>query len=354
MNLTQLLKIQHPIIQAPMAGSDSPILVAACSNAGILGSLGAQYLTPDEIESAIKKIRSLTDSSFAVNLFALGSLTSPSVLEIENAIAQLKPYYERFEVAPPSIEEVLNPINADEQLQVILDAKVPVFSFTLGMLDVKWVSAFKNVGTTLIGTATNVEEAISFQAAGVHAVCAQGAEAGGHRGTFIGDYRKSMIKLKDLIPQVVNAVDLPVIAAGGIMDGNGIAAALRLGASAVQMGTAFLTVEESPVHSLYKDAVCKNDPDTTTITLAFSGGAARGIENQYIRENPNSKFLPFPFHNALTKPFRKIANQRGETEYTNLWCGQSGSKARKLKVSELVEILVAETNSAIKPDSLKN
>jgi len=345
--LIDLLKIDYPIIQAPMAGSDSAELVAACSNAGILGSLGAQYLTPSEIEASIKRIRTLTDKPFAMNLFALGKLQAPSFESIEKAIARLKPYYDKFEVSPPTVDEVLNQIDPDEQLQVILDAKVPVFSFTLGMLSAYWMEAFKRNGTILIGTATNIKEAIALDKAGVHAICAQGAEAGGHRGTFIDDYRKSMIELKSLIPHLVDVVSVPVIAAGGIMNGSGIASALSLGASGVQMGTAFLTVEESAIHPNYKDAVCNNDPDSTTITLAFSGGAARGIDNLYIRENLNAELLPFPYHNALTKPFRKIANQRGEIDYTNLWCGQSGKLARKIRVKELVAELIVETTLEI-------
>lgn len=345
--LIDLLKIDYPIIQAPMAGSDSAELVAACSNAGILGSLGAQYLTPSEIEASIKRIRTLTEKPFAMNLFALGKLQAPSIESIEKAIAQLKPYYDKFEVSPPTIDEVLNQIDPDEQLQVILDAKVPVFSFTLGMLSAYWMEAFKRNGTILIGTATNIKEAIALDKAGVHAICAQGAEAGGHRGTFIDDYRKSMIELKSLIPHLVDVVSVPVIAAGGIMNGSGIASALSLGASGVQMGTAFLTVEESAIHPNYKDAVCNNDPDSTTINLAFSGGAARGIDNLYIRENLNAELLPFPYHNALTKPFRKIANQRGEIDYTNLWCGQSGKLARKIRVKELVAELIVETTLEI-------
>lgn len=344
--LIDLLKIDYPIIQAPMAGSDSPELVAASCNAGILGSLGAQYLIPTDIDKAIKKIRTLTNKPFAMNLFALGKLNEPPADLIEKAIAQLKPYYDKFEVPPPSIDEVINQIDPDEQLQVILDAKVPVFSFTLGVLSAHWMEAFSKNGTILIGTATNIKEAIALEKAGVHVICVQGAEAGGHRGTFIDDYRKSMINLTALIPQVVNVVSVPVIASGGIMNGSGIASALALGASGVQMGTAFLTVEESAIHSNYKNAICNNDPDSTTITLAFSGGAARGIDNLYTRENMDADLLPFPYQNALTKPFRKIANQRGEIEYTNLWCGQSGKLARKLKVKDLVTELLAEANSA--------
>ncbi len=341
-----MLGVDYPIIQAPMAGSDSPALVAACSNSGVLGSLGAQYLTPSDIHSAIEKIRSLTQKPFAINLFALNDLESPSRESIEQAIKHLEPYYEKFEVAPPTIDEVLNLIDAEEQLKVILDAKVPVFSFTLGILAPQWIDTFKKNGTILIGTASNIEEAFALEKTGVHAICAQGAEAGGHRGTFMDDYRKSMTPIVDLIPQVVKRVSIPVVAAGGIMNGRGIAEALKLGASAVQMGTAFLTVDECAIHVNYKNAICSDDSDSTKITRAFSGGAARGLANQFMRDNENSDLLPFPYHNSVTKPFRKIANQKGEIEYTNLWCGQSGKLARKMTVRDLVTNLVVETKSA--------
>jgi nitronate monooxygenase len=347
MKLTKLLGIEHPIVQAPMAGSDNPTLVAAASNAGILGSLGAQYKTPAEISSAIKEIRSLTDKPFAVNLFALNSVTVPSVERIEAARQQLHSYYTKFGIAPPSIESVSKQIDAEEQLQTVLDARVPVFSFTLGIPAAKWIDAFKHMGTILIGTATNLKECAALQTAGVHAICAQGSEAGGHRGTFIGNYQNSMIGLFSLIPQIVDTVTLPVIAAGGIMDGRGIAAALVLGAAGAQMGTAFLTVKECPVHENYKSAIREHNADQTTITSVFSGGAARGLMNRFIEENANKEPLPFPFHNSLTKPFRKVANDTGAIDYTNLWSGQSGKLARELSTQELVDALVKETKQAL-------
>lgn len=346
--LKELLKIDYPIIQAPMAGSDNPRLVAACSNAGILGSLGAQYLTPSEIEKAITDIRSQTARPFGINLFALKKLDAPPVEMIRKAIEQLRPYYDKFEIEAPTIDDVINQIDADAQLKTILEAKVPVFSFTLGMLDAKWIKAFKNIGTILIGTATTVSEAVALEEAGIDIVCAQGVEAGGHRGTFMTDWKRAMIGSMSLIPQVVDAVSIPVIAAGGIMDGRGIAAAFALGASGVQMGTAFLTVEESPVHSKYKSAIKEHDGEDTTITKVFSGGAARGINNKFVQENRAAELLPFPFHNALTKPFRKIANKCGDLEYTNLWCGQSGKLSRTLSVDSLVQTLLKESKDAYK------
>jgi nitronate monooxygenase len=242
---------------------------------------------------------------------------------------------------------VQNQINAEEQLNVLLEESVPVFSFTLGTPVKKWMEAFKSKGTVVIGTATNLLEARALQEVDVDAICAQGTEAGGHRGTFIGDYNHSMIGLMSLLPQICDAVSIPVIAAGGIMDGRGIAAALALGAQAVQMGTAFLATTECPVHTRYKEALTSHEAHDTAITSVFSGGAARGITNRFMREQSDSTLLPFPFHNAVTRPLRKVANEKGETDYTNLWSGQSGKLARTISTHELIETLVNETNEAL-------
>lgn len=348
MALRKLLGIEFPIIQAPMAGSDNAAMVAAASNAGVLGSLGAQYRTPQEMRTALRQIRAQTDKPFAVNLFALKPLQPPSAESIHKARASLLKYYSKFGLSSPSDDDVRKTISAEEQLLVLLDERVPVFSFTLGMLETKWVAALKSNGTTVIGTATNVREAKALENSGVDAIVVQGVEAGGHRGTFSGPCESSLIGLMALIPQVVDVVRVPVIAAGGIMDGRGIAAALCLGASGVQMGTAFLTTTECPVHANYKNAILAHEADETTITAAFSGGAARGIRNKFIEEQqPETDLLPFPFHNALTRPIRKAANAIGDTEMTNLWCGQAGSLARRLSTQELVRRLSNETEAAL-------
>jgi nitronate monooxygenase len=346
-SLQELLGIDYPIIQAPMAGSDNAKMVAAACEAGVLGSLGAQYRKPDEIRAVIREIRSLTSRPFAVNLFALGELKPPSSDSIKNASSYLQPYYSRFGVPAPSVDNVQSQIDADLQLQVLLDERVPVFSFTLGVPSIKWIGRFKSAGTILVGTATNVHETIALAKAGADAVVAQGIEAGGHRGTFIGKYEKSMIGSMALLPQLVDAVDVPIIAAGGIMDGRGIAAALALGASGVQLGTAFLCTAECPVHDKYKDAIASHEADETMITKVFSGGAARGIANRFIEEQSDTSVLPFPFHNALTRPIRKVANETGEIDYTNLWCGQAGKLARRMTTVELVRHLVTETDEVL-------
>lgn len=346
-NIAKTLGIRHPIIQAPMAGSDNAAMVAAASEAGVLGSLGGQYRTPEDLRKTIIEIKNSTDKPFAVNLFALPAKPIPDGSDVERVAAHLKKYYERFGTRAPSVEEVQTTIDAEEQLAVLVEEKIAVFSFTLGTLAQKWIDKFKSNNTTIIGTATNVVEAQQLQDSGADIICVQGIEAGGHRGTFIGEYQNSMIGLMALIPQVAQAVDLPVIAAGGIMNGRGIAAALTLGASGVQMGTAFLMTAECPVHRRYKEAIISAEAHETEITKAFSGGAARGITNNYMNEERDSELLPFPYHNALTRPFRKVANDAGEIEYTNLWSGQAGKLARVLTTKELVELLVLETNETL-------
>ncbi len=342
------LKTRYPIIQAPMAGSDTPEFVAAACNAGIMGSLGAQYRSPAELKKAIADIRALTDKPFSVNLFALNEGAAPEREQIAEARDYLQRYYDHFGIAAPTIESVKTAIDPEAQLDVVLEARVPAFSFTLGIPKASWIEAFKLASVFLIGTATNVKEARALECSGVDAITAQCAEAGGHRGTFIGNSENSLIGGLALIPQVVDAVKIPVIAAGGIMDGRGIAAALSLGAQAVQMGTAFLTVTESPVNDAYKKAIQKHDADDTTITKVFSGGAARGIENAYIAENKETPLLPFPYQNSLTRGFRKLANQSGQIEYTNLWSGQGGRLAREVSMAELVETLINETEELLK------
>jgi nitronate monooxygenase len=342
-----MLGIRYPIIQAPMAGSDNPELVAAASNAGVLGSLGAQYRTPEEIKKAIAEIRKLTDKPFAVNLFALQEHRPPGDDLIEKALTHLQKYYLQFGVQVPSFESVKTEIDPELQLKTILEARVPVLSFTLGVFDKKWIDAFKKQSTILIGTATNVKEARFLEQAGIDVVTAQSVEAGGHRGTFIGPHENSLIGGLALIPQVVDAVKLPVIAAGGIMDGRGIAAAFALGAQGVQLGTAFLTVDECPVHAAYKKAIREHDADDTVITKVFSGGPARGIENKFITENKETTLLTFPYQNALTRPIRKVANETGQIEYTNLWSGQAGRLARATTAKELVEHLMADTEDVL-------
>jgi nitronate monooxygenase len=237
----------------------------------------------------------------------------------------------------------------DEQLAATLESGAAVVSFTLGILPASAIDAIKGRGMFLIGTATTVDEAVALERAGVDAAVMQGSEAGGHRGTFGGDFDSAMVGSIALVPQAVDAVTLPVIASGGIMDGRGIAAALTLGASAVQMGTAFLTCEEAGIPEAYKQAILAARENETRLTRAFSGRPARGIINRFMTEVEAGAdaILPFPLQNALTRPLRNAAAKQGKAEYLSLWAGQGVRLARRQSAATLIARLVQETDAAI-------
>jgi nitronate monooxygenase len=329
------LGIRHPVIQAPMAGgTTTPALVAAVSEAGGLGSLGAAYMTPAAIRDAIVEVRARTEKPFAVNLFIPADYeVDPN--RIERSRQLLEPYRRELGVAEPSLPEDLQTTryreDFDEQLAVVIREQAPVFSFTFGSLPKATVARLKERGVTVIGTATTVEEGEYLEGAGVDAVVAQGAEAGAHRGTFLGSFESSMVGTMALVPQLVDALGIPVIASGGIMDGRGLAAALCLGAQAVQMGTAFLTCEESGAPAVHKAAVLAATGDDTAITRAFSGRPARGLRNRFLLEVAEHEAdLPaFPVQNALTRDVRAAAGKQGRPEFMSLWAGQAARLARR-------------------------
>ena len=257
-----MLGIAHPIIQAPMAGgATTPELVAAVSNAGALGSFAAATLSPAAMAEGVQRVRALTTRPFNVNLFVL---EEPALDEAALASAQqrLEPYRAALGLAaaprPTKFCE-----NNQAQIAALLALAPPVVSFTFGVLDAGTVAQFRQKGSIVIGTATTVAEARAWEAAGADAICVQGIEAGGHRGTFLGDFEQAGIGLMALIPQAARAVNLPLIAAGGIMDGKGIAAALILGAQAAQLGTAFLCCDEAGIHPGWKQRIPLTSDDGT-------------------------------------------------------------------------------------------
>ncbi|RAP75880.1 NAD(P)H-dependent flavin oxidoreductase [Paenibacillus montanisoli] len=320
---TQMLDIRYPILLAPMAGGPgTPELVAAVSNAGGLGSLGAGYLTPEQIRSAILDIRQRTDRPFGVNLF-IPEQTTTSEADIAEMNAYLNPYRSELGLAPikklPDLRETFA-----EQTQVLLEEKVPVFSFTFGIPAEAIIQAMKQSGTVVIGTATTVDEAMQLEAAGVHAIVAQGSEAGGHRGTFLKRANDALIGTMALVPQISDYVSVPVIASGGIMDGRGLVASLALGASAVQMGTAFLASNESGAHAVYKQKILSSTEDSTEVTRAYSGKPARGIRTAFMNElRSYAGSIPdYPIQNALTRDIRQAAAKANNPEYMSLWAGQ--------------------------------
>ncbi|MDQ6698914.1 MAG: nitronate monooxygenase, partial [Acidobacteriota bacterium] len=237
----------------------------------------------------------------------------------------------------------------EDQLMACLESGASVFSFTFGLLPSRAVTEIGKRKMLLMGTATTVEEAKILAELGVDAVVAQGSEAGGHRGTFSGDFTAGMIGTISLVPQICDAIAIPVVASGGIMDGRGIAAALALGASAVQLGTAFLACNEAGIADAYKEALVSSREDQTRLTRAFSGRLARGIANRFLTgmESREDTILPFPLQNALTRPLRAEATRRNRAEYLSLWAGQGLRLARRTSAAELVERLRTETEAAV-------
>ncbi|PWA13099.1 nitronate monooxygenase [Pueribacillus theae] len=341
--LSKELNITYPIIQAPMAGGiTTPELVAAVSNAGGLGSIASGYMSPESLRESIRQTKQLTDKPFQVNLFVPGEdEVELSREELEEADKLLHPFYNELEI---DIQEL--PTNFtepyDELVDVVIDESIPVVSFTFGIPSEEVIQRLKQAGAFVIGTATTVNEAIHLEKAGMDAVVAQGSEAGGHRGTFSTDFEQAMVGSIALIPQVVDNISIPVIAAGGIMDARGVLAAEVLGASAVQMGTAFLTCEESGTNPIHQKTILESFEDSTVVTNVFSGKPARGIHNYFIEQMNDYEHLipPYPAQNALTSTLRKEAGKQQNIRFMSLWSGQGARLSKKTTAANLIKEVV--------------
>ncbi len=346
--LADRIGVAYPVFQAPMAGGPStPALTAAVSAAGGLGSYGAGYLPADALREAIRATRALTDRPFCVNLFAPEpERPAPAPDEVARALAPLAPF--RTEVGLPAAAPASPGQPFREQLRVVLEERVPVFSTTFGALSPEDVAALARSGAFVMGTATSAREARALEATGVHAIVAQSGEAGGHRGTFLGPVEGGLAGTLSLVPQIVDAVRLPVVAAGGIMDGRGVAAALALGASAAALGTAFLACPESGASRPYKEAIlARRDADETTLTRAFSGRWARGLRNRFTEALAAAPALPYPLQNSLTADLRREAAKAGKADLLSLWAGQGVALARARPAGELLRAIVREAEEAV-------
>lgn len=342
---------RYPIIQAPMAGgATTPQLVAAVSNGGGIGALAAPLLSAQALIEQVDKVRALTAKPFIVNLFVQPA-PQPDPDEVNRARELLRPVWE-----PLGWNELPLPAKWCEdfpaQFEALLAAKPAIASFTFGILTSAQVERLHQAGIYVVGTASNVAEAQAWEAVDANAVCAQGIEAGGHRGTFIGAQDDGLGTIA-LVPQMVDAVRIPVIAAGGIMDGRGIAAALALGAQAVQMGTAFLAADESGIHPLYKERLLEAAQAparaATRLTRAFSGRYARGLVNRFMdaMQEVERQVPAYPVQNALTGAIRSQAAKLNETELMSLWAGQGVAMVRAMPAARLLETLVAEWRQAL-------
>ena len=340
----QRLGIENPILLAPMAGSGgTPELAAAVSNAGGLGAWGGAYAKPDEIAAAIRRIRQLTKRPFNINLFA-GGYDGGRKVDPQPMLSIVGEVHAKLGLPPPALPPVpASPF--DEQLETVMEERPPVFSFTFGMPTPAQMAALKMRGIAVIGTATTVLEARRLAQAGVDAIVAQGAEAGAHRGTFAAPFEESMVPLAQLVRGICGSVALPVIASGGIMDGRDAAVAMKLGAAAVQLGTAFLPCPESGAPPTYRRALLTAKEDTTVITRAFSGRPARGIANGFIAlvKGKEDAILPFRQQNDLTRPMRNAAGHLGVADFISLWAGQGVARSRAMPAADLVATLVEES-----------
>ncbi|HEY9855578.1 MAG TPA: DUF561 domain-containing protein [Stenomitos sp.] len=329
------LGLTHPIVQAPMAGGPtSPELVAAACEAGCMGSLAGAYVAPEALRQAAGEVRRRTERPFAINLF----LPEPAQAS-EEAIARMNA---RLDAYREPLGLPLSPTpgryadDFEALIEVVLEVRPAVVSFTFGSPDPALIQRLQGAGIAVMGTATCVREAIALEAVGVDYVVAQGAEAGGHRATFPGAEVDARVGTMALVPQVVDQVGVPVIAAGGIMDGRGIMAALALGAAGVQMGTAFLTADESATHPSHQSAILQSSDESTALTRVFSGRWARGLRNRFMQDLAAEAVLPFPIQNALTRDIRQAAARQGHPELMSLWAGQASALAHEGPVAELV------------------
>ncbi|MEN3276851.1 MAG: nitronate monooxygenase [Massilia sp.] len=334
-----------PVIQGPMAGGAcTPELVAAVSNAGGLGAFPGSLLAPRVIEEQVARIRTLTARPFMVNFFVQGK-PAPTEADVAQGVELLRPVWESL-----GWKELPRPAAWCEdfaaQFDTLVSLRPAAASFTFGILERQQVERLHAAGILVVGTVTTVEEALAWQEIGADAVVASGIEAGGHRGTFIGRQEDATLTAGELWPQVAAALRIPVIAAGGIMDGSDIKRALAAGARAVQMGTAFLVADEAGIHPAYKQRLIEGQGNTR-LTRSFSGRYARGIENRFMRQMAavEAQVPPYPVQNALTGPIRAAASKSGDTELMSMWAGTGFARARPMPAGQLVQLLAAELRS---------
>ena len=341
--ICDLLEIEHPIIQAPMAGSSTPELVAAVSNAGGLGSHGCAALAPGKLAEDIRAIAGRTNRSFNLNFFCHAP---PAIEDAHHAalLDALAPYYEAAGVAAPTGKPAppFDPFGA-AALEILLAHPPKVVSFHFGLPPAGAVAALKDAGSVILSSATTCAEARWLAAHGVDAIIAQGWEAGGHRGVFLDVDHDAQIGLFALLPQIVDAVDLPVIAAGGIADGRGIAAALALGAAGVQIGTGFIATEEAAGNRLHKDATRAGADNSTRISAAVSGRPARAHRTDWLDSMAEVPPAPFPLMYHYVNPLRRAD---AEAHQFSLY-GQAAALAPEGGAADRLNALVADTRARL-------
>ncbi|MCC5874509.1 MAG: nitronate monooxygenase [Gammaproteobacteria bacterium] len=341
MTLQQLLGTDLPIIQAPMAGVQGSALAIAVSNAGGLGSLPCAMLSPDAMRRELETITAQTSKPFNVNFFCH---TQPEADAEREAIWRkaLAPYFAEFGIDPDTIPAGPQRLPFRIEAVEVLEAFEPaVVSFHFGLPEPDLLARVRHWGAKILSSATTVDEALWLQAHGVDAIIAQGIEAGGHRGHFLSDDLNAQAGTFALVPQIVQAVKIPVIAAGGIADAKGVAAAMALGAAGVQVGTAYLLCREATTSVVHREALKSDAARVTALTNLFTGRPARGIVNRLMRElGPMSSAAPvFPLAATAIAPLRAKAENLGSGEFSPLWAGQNTSGCREVSASVLTRAL---------------
>jgi nitronate monooxygenase len=342
------LKIAAPIIQGPFGGGLSSVdLVVAVSESGGLGSFGMHHLDGAGMRDVAARIRARTSRPFALNLWIpLHDSDEPRLSDEQwaMALAVLQPYFDQLGVTPPARPARFAP-RYEEQVETLLEIRPAVFSFVFGVPAASVLDRCRSAGIVTLGAATTPAEARLLADAGVDMIVATGFEAGGHRVSFLREPEECLTGTLSLVPQVVDAVRVPVIAAGGIADGRGVAAALALGAGAAQIGTAFLACEESNAAPLHREALFGPAAQRTSLTRAFSGRLARSIHNDFIDALRDKERLlpPYPVQNWLTAQLRTAALAAGRTDIISLWSGQSAPLLRHRRAADLMRSLAART-----------
>ncbi len=343
MKLSELLNIELPIIQAPMAGAQGHALAVAVSNAGALGSIGCAMLSIEALRSELGAIRTGTRNPFNVNFFC--HVPPAHSAQRESAWrAALLPYYSKYGIDPEKIPAGPGraPFGA-EAADVVDEIRPAVVSFHFGLPPKELLARAKRVGAKILSSATTVEEALWLEAHGVDAIVAQGVEAGGHRGMFLSDDLTTQVGTFALLPQVVRAVKIPVIAAGGIADAQGVEAAMALGAAGVQVGTAYLLCPEATISAVHRAALKSQDARHTALTNLFTGRPARGIMNYVMKRlGPMSSVVPaFPLATSAIAPLRAKAEAEGSGDFSPLWSGQNAGGCKEVPAAQLTRELAA-------------
>ncbi len=348
--LLEKIGLEWPIFQAPMAGTSTPALAAAVSNAGALGAIGVAAESPEGAEKMIRATQGLTNRAFNVNVFCHRPAIPNAAVEAA-WIARLKPQFEAFGASPPSaLREIYQTFRGNRAMtEMLLATRPAIISFHFGLPEESQIKALKEAGIILFGSATSLGDARQLADAGIDAIVAQGYEAGGHRGLFDYQAHDDRLGTLALTRLLVRNFDLPVIAAGGIMDGAGIAAVLRLGAAAAQMGTAFVGCPESAADSGYRAALASEAANHTTMTRAISGRPARCLANRFTKIGdsvPDAAIPDYPITYDLGKQLHAAAKAKGEFGFGAQWAGQGAPLSRPMPAAELVRVLVEELRTA--------